>query len=395
MMQRSVMLLIVLIMVSLVSAPVGQTTGTATFTFTAAGDHGSGTTSNRSIAVVKNSGSSFYLALGDLSYAADGEQRWCTNFKSQFNHVEVLTGNHETGEHAGGDIDTYVKYCPFTLGSLTGVYGKQYYFDYPADTPLARFIMIAPGVGGSLGINYNVGGAGYKFTRDAIAAARSAGIKWIIVGMHKNCISIGAKTCGAGTDIMRLLLDHKVDLILQGHDHNYQRSHQLTCLTPGSFAAACVADSGSDGTYTKGAGSVILINGAFGRQLYGVNTRDSEADYFAKSNSTTWGVTKYTVTESELRGQYLRSDGGSFADSFTIHGGPRRTPTSTPRQSPTSTRTATSTPTATATIGSRTRLFVYLPLISRAAPLNDAQGHHIRLHENAPSRSQGRRAGTS
>ena len=312
----------VLVLVILVNERATQSTGATTFTFTAAGDHGSGTTPSRSIAAVKSSGSNFYLALGDLSYSAGGEQSWCNNFKSQFNDVEVLAGNHDTGEHAGGNIDNYVKYCPFTLASLSGVYGKQYYFDYPAETPLTRFIMIAPGVGGSLGINYNVGGAGYNFTRDAIASARSADIKWLIVGMHKNCISIGAKTCEVGTDIMRLLLDNKVDLILQSHDHNYQRSHQLTCLTPGSFSAACVADRGSDGAYTKGAGSVILINGEFGRQLYGVNESDREAGYFAKSDSTNWGVTKYTVTDTELSAQYLRSDGGSFADSFTIRAAP-------------------------------------------------------------------------
>jgi len=288
------------------------------FTFTAAGDHGTGSKTTGSIATVASSGSSFYLALGDLSYTAGGERSWCANFKAKYNHVEVLAGNHDTGESTGGNINTYVQHCPFTLGSLTGDYGKQYYFDYPVSDPLARFIMIAPGVRGSVNIDYTVGGAGYNFTRDAISSARNAGIKWIIVGMHKNCISIGAKTCEVGTAIMRLLIDSKVDLILQSHDHNYQRSHQLSCIQVGAVNSSCIADNGADGKYTKNKGPVIIINGEFGMPLYSVNSGDSEAGYFAKSDSTTWGVMRYTVSEAQISGQYLRSSGGGFADSFSI-----------------------------------------------------------------------------
>ena len=204
-------LALVLSSLRVVAAPLAAA---APFVFTAAGDHGFDSRTNLSIEVVKNSGSSFYLALGDLSYTPGAEQTWCNNFKSRFNDVELIAGNHDTGESEGGNIDTYIIHCPFTLGSLTGSYGKQYYFDYPAGAPLARFIMISPGVKGSLNINYNVGGAGYNFTRDAIASARAGGIKWIVVGMHKNCISMGAKTCEVGTDIMNLVIDNRVDLIL-------------------------------------------------------------------------------------------------------------------------------------------------------------------------------------
>ncbi len=62
----------------------------APFVFTAAGDHGTGTRTDLSMDVVKSSGSSFYLALGDHSYVSGGEQSWCTNFKARFNDVEIL-----------------------------------------------------------------------------------------------------------------------------------------------------------------------------------------------------------------------------------------------------------------------------------------------------------------
>jgi hypothetical protein len=293
----------------------------APFIFTAAGDHGMGTDARSSIATVAQSESNFYLAMGDLSYQAGGEQEWCTTFKRSFNDVELIAGNHDSGESPGGHIDNYRIYCPYTLAasSLVGDYGKQYYFDYPQDgTPSTRFIMMTPGVMGTLNIDYTRDGEGYAFTKSAIADARERGIKWIVIGMHKNCISTGAKPCEVGTDIMNLLIQEKVDLILQGHDHNYQRSHQLRCLTVNSTDPDCITDRGDDGTYIKGAGPVILINGEFGISHYSVSTSDSEARYFAKIDRTTFGVTKYVVTDTEINGTYLPSGGGSHADSFRI-----------------------------------------------------------------------------
>jgi hypothetical protein len=292
------------------------------FTFTAAGDHWIGPQADASIEVVAGSGSAFYLALGDLSYTPHGEQAWCERFKASFDHVELIAGNHDTGEHAGGAIDTYVQHCPFTLGNLTGDYGKQYFFDYPADAPLARFIMISPGVRGTLNIDYSREGSGYVFTRDAIDGARAAGVPWVIVGMHKNCISVGAHPCEVGTDIMSLLIERRVDLILQSHDHNYQRSHQLGCITIDSVDPGCIVDDGADGDYPSGNGPIIVINGEFGRPLYGVSSKDLEAGYIAVAGSTTWGITRYAVSATAVTGEYLRSSGEGFTDRFAIRAAP-------------------------------------------------------------------------
>jgi hypothetical protein len=291
------------------------------FVFTAAGDHDNNSNSVASMDKVKASGSNFYLALGDLSYEAGGEQAWCNMFKSRFNHVEILAGNHDVGESAGGNINNYIQYCPYTLNSiLTGSYGKQYYFDYPATNPIARFIMIAPDVAGSLNINYTTtSSAGYVFTKNAIDDAQADGIKWIIVGMHKNCISTGSKSCEIGTTIMNLLINERVDLILQSHDHNYQRSHALSCITTNTVNSACIGDSGSDNLYIKGRGPVIVINGEFGRPLYDVAWADSESGYFAAISSTSFGLSKYTVTNTQITSEYLKSSStGTWSDTFTI-----------------------------------------------------------------------------
>ena len=47
------------------------------------------------------------------------------------------------------------------------------------------------------------------------------------MGMHKVCLTMGIKSCEIGASLLNVLIDRKVDLIIQGHDHSYQRSKQL------------------------------------------------------------------------------------------------------------------------------------------------------------------------
>jgi hypothetical protein len=296
------------------------------FAFGAAGDYGNGSNFQATVSQVASENLSFQLAIGDLSYTT-AEKSWCSTWKSEFNNIVLESGNHESGESAAGNINTYVQYCPYTLASpLTGIYGKQYYFDYPATYPTTRFILIAAGLEGSFigfDTSYAPGHPGYTFVRNAIDDARNKGITWVIVGMHKVCLSMGPKSCEIGPDLMNLLISKRVDLVLQGHDHSYQRSKQLTCATVNQPAAAsCIANNGSTGIYAKGAGTVFLIQGIGGQRHYSINISDSEASYFAAwmgSNiNPTWGFMKYTISPTQLSAQFIRSAGGTFTDSFTI-----------------------------------------------------------------------------
>jgi len=118
---------------------------------------------------------------------------------------------------------------------------------------------------------------------------------------------------------MNLLINQRVDLVLQGHDHNYQRSKQLTCATVGVYDSACVAD---DGVYSRGAGTVFVIVGTGGAGLYDVNTSDSEAGYFARwmgqNSNPRKGLLKVTVSASSLSAEFVGSTAGTFTDSFVI-----------------------------------------------------------------------------
>ena len=314
------------------AAAVSNATGVApgTFTFAAAGDLGA-SSANASLTALDRSGVAFYLALGDLDYDQTlTDEAWCDYVKQRLPTLgpsfpfELVSGSHEYQGGPNGYIMNHAACLPDRLGS-TGLYGAQYYFDYPASSPLMRVIMISPDL---LIENYNytysVGSPEYKWLISAIGGARNAGTPWIAVGMHKVCISTGVKPCEIGTDLMNLLVSKHVDLVLQGHDHNYQRGKQLalngaTCpsVPAGTFDADCVVDDGSDNSYAKGAGTVFLISGSFGLCCYSVDPTDVEAGYFARVGATSKGFTKYTVGPGHITAQFVKST-GDLTDSFSI-----------------------------------------------------------------------------
>jgi calcineurin-like phosphoesterase family protein len=327
-------LIVAILLASFLATPLTGSTASATgssFMFAAAGDHGQDVNTNSSLALLVSSGANFYLALGDLSYYKVGaESIWCNTIKSYVGTnfpIELVSGFHDDGlessRNDGGLIDNFVNCLPDKMAS-TGVYGKEYYFDYPPASPLARIIMVSPALNFSNGgyYPYNVGSSHYEWLSNLIDGARSSGIPWVIVAMHKPCISAGIyPDCVAGSDLMNLLIQKRVDLVLQAHDHNYQRSKQLTCAFVEQFASSCVANDGSSGTYTQGRGTVFVIAGTFGQEFYPINFTNPNAAYFARmaSNNTSGmghGFVEYSVSADQLKAQTDFS--GSFSDSFRI-----------------------------------------------------------------------------
>ena len=158
-----------------------------------------------------------------------------------------------------------------------------------------------------------------------IDEAKSQGL-WTVVGMHKVCLTMGIKSCEIGSALLNELVDRKVDLILQGHDHSYQRSKQLglsaacTAVKANTYDANCVVDDGADGVYGKGAGPVLAIAANVGRESYSISTSNEKVPYFAAwmdSKIDSYGFLKFTVSASRIDAQFVHGT-GSFSDQFAI-----------------------------------------------------------------------------
>ena len=348
----------------------------ASFVFAAAGDIGAASAVTASLQALAGSGADFFLALGDMSYDdIKPETAWCAYIKDHLGETypfQLLVGNHE--EYPAGPngfIDNFAACLPDRLG-VTGSYAHRYYFDYPPGAPLARFILIDPDLdrGGSRA-DYCKGGetdnCGWLQAR--VDEAKQQGL-WTIVGMHKNCLSMGVKACEIGAELLNLLIDLKVDLVLQGHDHSYQRSKQLSltagCLLvqPSAYNANCVADDGRDGLYKRDMGLVFAITAVMGRAPYPPNPFDSDAPYFAAwmgASTPSNGFLQFTVTKEQIDAHFISSV-GSFADHFTI-GSEGASPTPTPgaTPSPGSTIPPTASPPPSTSTPEGDKAHVYLP----------------------------------
>jgi len=327
-----------------------DTSDSPSFAFVSAGDFG-GPTSGDMLAAAKRmkaANASFLLAQGDLGYTSD-EPGWCNAIKGQFNDVLVIAGNHDTTESGPGDIAQDVIYCPFTLGvnaipgPSTPGYGYEYYFDYPGTNPLARFIMVVPGVRGQLNYNYGLNSSHYLWVTDAVNHARASGIPWVVVGMHKLCITAATKSCEIGQVFWDQMVRLKVDIFLTAHDHMYQRSKQLALSSncPNvvtSYDSDCIAATGPD--YTKGVGLIQITDGNGGASMYNIGSQ-AQKNYFEQymgANSNTqgrangFGFTKWVVKADRVDattdfcpggspgsdGQCPSNVGSTFKDTFSI-----------------------------------------------------------------------------
>jgi len=298
--------------------------------FTAAGDFAATTDTTAVLNKINSVGSDLTLALGDMSYATVGqEQTWCDFVTARVGAgypFELVSGNHES-DGINGNINDFSACLPNQLPGAVGTYGRQYYVDVPAVNPLVRFVMISPALDFPDGTyTYTVGSPRYQWTSQTIDGARVAGIPWVVVGMHKPCLTVAKYACDIGPDLLNLLLAKRVDLVLSGHDHSYQRSNQLalggacTSLVPAVFNASCVVDS--DSAFTKGAGSVLAVVATGGNSLYDITADDPEAGYFAvtsgRNQNPTWGVLDVSATADTLQGSFARASGGTLTDTFTI-----------------------------------------------------------------------------
>lgn len=286
--------------------------------FTAAGDFGLGTTGKSVLKAMGSSKPDFTHLLGDLAYVETtaGANSFCTNANAALPGMsnEVLMGNHDVAQ-----ASTYISCLPDKLG----VTGPKYGWQYVIDQGPVRVIATAAGLDQSGVVKtYNVGTPEYNWVSQQIDAAKAAG-DWVVVSMHKPCISVGAHQCTttspnyAPRDLTNLLLAKKVDVVIAAHDHNYSRTHQITgSVTSNTSAALTRVDT--DGSFVAGKGTVFLVLGNGG-----YNPRSIISNAFTSSMAKSWsggylGYGKFAATDSALSFTEVPVGSSTKTDAFSI-----------------------------------------------------------------------------
>ena len=302
------------------------------FIFTSAGDYGANRNTKLVLESIAEKNPDLHIMLGDLSYnQIMPEKAWCDFVLELLPHTPklLLAGNHES-DGPNGLIENFASCIPNPFPEAIGDYAKEFYFDYPKDKPLSRFILISPDLTFSNGETYSYarGSTHFEWLEKAIREAHLRGIPWVIVGMHKVCMNLENKTCEVSEDLMNKLFDEKVDVIIQGHAHIYARSHAISCVKEENNKESkkkserdCVKKSFGN-SYKKGSGTIIVISGTGGAPLRNINEKSPGAAYFSSfygaNREPAYGFSIFNVTKNRLTASFINAATGDTIDRFLI-----------------------------------------------------------------------------
>lgn len=275
----------------------------ADFNFDAVGDWGCNSNTKNTVTNIQGKKPERVLALGDYSYTSTATC-WLNTINPIKSITRINIGNHENDANEGNS--QYMN--AFGLS-------KQYYsFDYAN----AHVLTMATE------ISFSKGSAQYNFVEnDLKTAAANPNIKWIIVNYHR-VMYTSPNTCSASTcegssslrDAYHPLFDkYRVDLVLQGHVHNYQRTYPLKYDTVSPSSPTRTSTSTS--SYTDPEGEIFVTVGTGGINFHGLS---GKSYFVVKQQAQKFGQLDILMANdgSKLTGKYYRNGESSPYDTFTI-----------------------------------------------------------------------------
>ncbi len=277
------------------------------FVIAAYGDAGITSNSKAVVAAVNGAKPDLVVLLGDLSYANGGSQKiwdtWFQNLQLAADHVPHMPslGNHET---YGNDLNTYL--ARFTLPN-----NERWYSYNAGDLHLIALDSMSPLTPGSPQYEW--------LAADLAQAVQNPQIRWKIAYLHYPPFTSGMAHPNDGAAIrthgVPLFDAYHVDLVLAGHEHNYERSFPLN--------EGGVKSSSSLTNYPDPTGTIYVVSGTGGQSLY--NQFASPKPDWSVYRSAWHGFTKITVdTNHTMAVQGLRTS-GTTADGFTVSKSPADT----------------------------------------------------------------------
>jgi predicted phosphodiesterase len=145
----------------------------------------------------------------------------------------------------------------------------------------------------------------YGFLENALKTPEAMAARWKIVWTHAPVYDSGTNHGINGIKATEDVCDrYGVDVFLSGHEHIYERSHQMR--------GGKVVDRGD--ALTGGIGTVYIVSGGGGAPLYGVKSPRLPSSHFAKAINN---YCVFDVTDAGLSVS-ARDRTGAVIDQFTI-----------------------------------------------------------------------------
>ena len=156
----------------------------------------------------------------------------------------------------------------------------------------------------------------YNFVvNDLRKAANNPDIKWIIVSLHRPIYtspSASAPSISFRDPYHPLFDQYGVDLVLQGHNHNYQRTFPLNYNPSDPSNPIVTSTDASD--YKNPNGVIFTIVGTGGDDLHGLS---GSAPFVVYQQDKKFGLLDMNFSDNKLDAKYVTDDGATM-DDFSI-----------------------------------------------------------------------------
>jgi predicted phosphodiesterase len=284
------------------------------FNIAAVGDWGCNSNTDKTVNSIKNQNPELILGLGDYSYESSADC-WLDTLGPIYDHnnpnsnkMQISIGNHENS--GSEDLNTYLN-----AFSLTRQFGQVYSFNFNN----VHFLSMATE------ISYSSSSPQNAFVKqDLDAASKNQNIDWIIVYFHKPMYSSpsSCSSCPGESnlrDIYHPLFDqYGVDLVLEGHTHDYQRSFPIK-FNSNSKSNPTITDTNRN-NYNDPAGQIYSLVGTGGVNFHSLKT--PLKSYLVYGQSKEFGFLNIDIQNNgqTLVGKFLSNDRSpsSPLDQFTI-----------------------------------------------------------------------------
>jgi hypothetical protein len=265
--------------------------------------------------LIVNGGYAAVIALGDNQYYCGGYSAYQQAYDLSWGRVKSIThpsvGNHEYLTSGGTGCDT----------TNTGAAGYFRYFGAAAGEPTKGYYSLDIGTWHVVALNSNCSSAGgcgtgspqYNWLQSDLQAHPNA---CTLAYWHIPLYSSGGRASSNMRILWQVLYDNNADLVLEGHDHTYER------FAPQNAAAGLDT--------ARGLRSFIVGTGGANHTSFTTVAANSEV-----RDSATFGILAVTLHPTSYDWHFIPEAGKTFTDSGSTachgsSGSPDTTPPSVP-----------------------------------------------------------------
>jgi Calcineurin-like phosphoesterase len=281
----------------------GHENGEENFNFAAAGDFGCSTNTQNTIENMQSKDPEIVLTLGDLSYHSTADC-WFDMMSPVKDKLMLTLGYHDV-EDGQAKMNQYMN--SFALE-------KPFYsYDY---NKVHFLVMSAKSV-------YYKGSEQYNFVVDDLKkASENENVNWIVVSSYGPPYTSPSEHTAFKElrEVYHPIFEkYGVDLVLGGHNHNYQRTYPLTYNPDDSGEPKVISTASGEYDGQQG-GIVFAIVGTGGVNLYPFT---GQAPFVEKQFANKFGYLNIDISNdnphSKLTGTFYDNKGGQILDQFTIN----------------------------------------------------------------------------